>query len=29
MHPDWITESFETWLKGDDVDLDVVRLPIA
>lgn len=27
MHPDWITESHEIWLRGDDVDLDVVRLP--
>ncbi|KAH9930122.1 uncharacterized protein B0H18DRAFT_162219 [Fomitopsis serialis] len=32
MHPDWITESFDIWLKGDDVDLptsiEKYRLPV-
>lgn len=25
MHPSWVTESYETWLRGDDVDLAEVR----
>lgn len=25
MHSDWIKESYEIWLRGDDVDLDAVR----
>ncbi|KAI0791154.1 hypothetical protein C8Q75DRAFT_850798 [Abortiporus biennis] len=32
MHPDWVTESHEIWLRGDDVDFDESvrrhRLPI-
>jgi len=26
LHPSWITDSYETWLRGDDVDLESVRL---
>lgn len=25
MHSNWITESHEIWLRGDDVDLEAVR----
>ncbi|KAJ3473753.1 hypothetical protein NLI96_g12842 [Meripilus lineatus] len=25
MHPSWITESYNIWLKGDDVDFEEVR----
>lgn len=25
MHPSWISDSYQIWLKGDDVDFEEVR----
>ena len=29
VSPEWITENYQIWLKGDDVDLEKVRVRIS